>query len=209
MVRAPPDLPRKGDGVVAPTAARRIGTIEDDLRVPAGRVIVRQGEPCSGVSVVTHGALLESAVDDDGRVLGLDVLGRAIPSAGRTVRPPPPTCERSAPSGSDRWSPTVPGGSSTVVGSDSRISLTSWLARRHRSCVPPPRGPCAAIRTPGSGRHRWCASRSPRRTWRRCAGRRVNRRTGRLRALRDDGRVLVAGRGRFLIPTLLAVPGAR
>ena len=62
MVRAPPDLPRKGDGVVAPTAVRRIGTIEDELPVPAGRVIVRQGESCSGVSVVTHGALLESAV---------------------------------------------------------------------------------------------------------------------------------------------------
>ena len=89
MVRAPPDLPRKGDGVVAPTAARRIGTIEDDLPVPAGRVIVRQGEPCSGVSVVTHGALLESAVDDDGRVLGLDVLGPGDPVGGPHGSPAP------------------------------------------------------------------------------------------------------------------------
>ncbi|MFI5393520.1 MAG: hypothetical protein ACHQY1_07280 [Myxococcota bacterium] len=30
-----------------------------------------------------------------------------------------------------------------------------------------------------------------------------------LGALRDDGRVLVVGRGRCLLPTLLAVPGAR
>ena len=67
---------------MAPTVARHIGTIEDGLQVPAGRVIVRQGEPCSGVSVVTHGALLESAVDDDGRVLGLDVLGPGDPVGG-------------------------------------------------------------------------------------------------------------------------------
>ena len=179
MVRAPPDLPRKGDGVVAPTAVRRIGTIEDDLPVPAGRVIVRQGEPCSGVSVVTHGALLESAVDDDGRVLGLDVLGPGDPSAGRTVRPHPPTCERSAPFGSDRWNPTAPGGSWTVVASDSPISPTSW-----RGSTSPIVCPCASRTSLGDSdarllAARWCASRSPRRTWRRCAVPRVNRRTER------------------------------
>ncbi len=46
-----------------------------EVGVPAGRVVVRQGEPCPHPVVVAQGALYVSTVDDQGRVLGLDVTG--------------------------------------------------------------------------------------------------------------------------------------
>ena len=60
---------------MAHPAARLIRTSDDGLAVPVGRLAVRQGQPCSGVSMVTHGAFFESAVDEEGRVIGFDVLG--------------------------------------------------------------------------------------------------------------------------------------
>ena len=46
-----------------------------EIGVPAGRVVVRQGEPSPGPLVVAQGTLYVSTVDDQGRVLGLDVVG--------------------------------------------------------------------------------------------------------------------------------------
>ena len=206
MVRARPDLPRKGDGVVGPTAARRIGTIEDDLPVPAGRVIVRQGEPCSGVSVVTHGALLESA---DGRVLGFDVLGPGDPVGGPHGSPSPAevralSAVRLQPVEPDRAGWLVDGRRRRLadlahqlawVDVTDRVSLRlEDLARRFGR--PAPGGTLVRLALTQEDLAALCG------TSRESANRA-------LRALRDDGRVLVVGRGRFLIPTLLAVPGAR
>ena len=208
MVRAPPDLPRKGDGVVAPTAVRRIGTIEDDLPVPVGRVIVRQGEPCSGVAVVTHGALLESAVDDDGRVLGLDVLGPGDPVGGTHGSPAPAdvralSAVRLRPVEPDRAGRLVDGRRQRLadlahqlawLDVTDRVSLRlEDLARRFGR--PAPGGTLVRLALTQEDLAALCG------TSRESANRA-------LRALRDDGRVLVVGRGRFLIPTLLAVTRA-
>jgi CRP/FNR family cyclic AMP-dependent transcriptional regulator len=46
-----------------------------EIGVPTGRAVVHQGEPCPGPMVVARGALYVSTVDDQGRVLGLDVVG--------------------------------------------------------------------------------------------------------------------------------------
>lgn len=46
-----------------------------EIGVPLGRAVIRQGEPCSRPMVVAKGAFYVSTVDDQGRVLGLDVVG--------------------------------------------------------------------------------------------------------------------------------------
>lgn len=54
---------------------RAVQPLPLEIGVPAGRVVVRQGEACGPPSVVTAGALFVSTVDPEGRVLGLDVAG--------------------------------------------------------------------------------------------------------------------------------------
>jgi CRP/FNR family cyclic AMP-dependent transcriptional regulator len=194
---------------VAPTAARRIGTIEDALPVPAGRVIVRQGEPASGVSVVTDGALLESAVDDDGRVLGLDVLGPGDAVGG--MHGSPATADvraliaaRLRPVGPDRAGWLLDGRRQRLA--DLAVQL-AWLGVTDRVASrledlaerfgrPTPGGTVVRLALTQEDLAALCG------TSRESANRA-------LRSLRDDGRVQILGRGRFLIPTLHAVPGSR
>lgn len=45
------------------------------IDVPARRVVLHQGQPYAGLFVVEAGAMLATSVDDEGRVLALDVLG--------------------------------------------------------------------------------------------------------------------------------------
>jgi CRP/FNR family cyclic AMP-dependent transcriptional regulator len=45
------------------------------IAIRPGQHVVRQGEACAGPWVVESGALLASAVSDDGHILALDVLG--------------------------------------------------------------------------------------------------------------------------------------
>jgi CRP/FNR family transcriptional regulator, cyclic AMP receptor protein len=54
---------------------RAVQPLPLEIGVPPGRVVVRQGEPCGRPMVVARGAVYVSAVDDQGRVLGLDVVG--------------------------------------------------------------------------------------------------------------------------------------
>ena len=52
-----------------------VHTLPLEVGVPSGRMVLRQGEPCPHPVVVAQGALYVSTVDDQGRVLGLDVAG--------------------------------------------------------------------------------------------------------------------------------------
>ena len=56
-----------------------------EIGVPPGRAVVRQGEPCPRPMVVARGAVYVSTVDDQGRVLGLDVVGPGR-RGGRSAR---------------------------------------------------------------------------------------------------------------------------
>jgi CRP/FNR family transcriptional regulator, cyclic AMP receptor protein len=55
-----------------PSAVR---SLPHEIGVPSGRTVVRQGEPCPRPMVVIKGAMYVCTVDDQGRVLGLDVAG--------------------------------------------------------------------------------------------------------------------------------------
>jgi CRP/FNR family transcriptional regulator len=46
-----------------------------EIPVRAGSIVVRQGDPCPPMRVVTHGAFLVEVLGHDGRRLVLDVLG--------------------------------------------------------------------------------------------------------------------------------------
>jgi CRP/FNR family transcriptional regulator, cyclic AMP receptor protein len=54
-----------------------------EIAIPPGRVVVRQGEPCGQLRVLTRGAMLMTAVEPDGRTLALDVLGPGDPVGDR------------------------------------------------------------------------------------------------------------------------------
>ena len=77
-----PASPGREREPVAQTAARVTEAAIAPVALGAGRVLVHQGGPCTDVLVVVAGALLESAVDDAGRVLGIDVLGPGDPVGG-------------------------------------------------------------------------------------------------------------------------------
>ena len=74
--------PGREQSAVAQTAAGLVGSPRGADAVPAGRVVQHQGHPCSGPFVVVRGALLETSVDDEGRVMGLDVLGAGDAGGG-------------------------------------------------------------------------------------------------------------------------------
>lgn len=191
---------------MAHPAARLIGTSDDGLAVSVGRLAVRQGQPCSGVSMVTHGAFLESAVDEEGRVLGLDVLGPGDPIGGvvgtlavadvRAIRPSR-VCEVTP----DRVGWLLDGRRQRSaefarqlawLGVGERVALRlDDLAERFGRASPG--GTLVRLPITQDDLAALCgASRES-----------VNRALG---ALRREGRVRSMGRGRFLVPGLHPVP---
>jgi CRP/FNR family cyclic AMP-dependent transcriptional regulator len=67
---------------MAEARPRVIQPLPLEFTVPRRRAVVRQGEPCADLLLVIHGAVLISALDLDGRVLGLDVAGPGDPVGG-------------------------------------------------------------------------------------------------------------------------------
>jgi CRP/FNR family cyclic AMP-dependent transcriptional regulator len=60
---------------MAEARPRVIQPLPLEFKIPRQRAIVRQGEPCADLLLIVNGAVLISALDPDGRMLGLDVAG--------------------------------------------------------------------------------------------------------------------------------------
>jgi CRP/FNR family cyclic AMP-dependent transcriptional regulator len=181
-----------------------------EIAIPPGRVVVRQGEPCGQLRVLTRGAMLMTAVEPDGRTLALDVLGPgdsvgdrpgAISSA--EVRALGPCRLRQA--------PESPIAQMHLVGR--RLDRLTRFARElawldvpervdrrlsdlaDRFGRPGPGGTSVAIRLTQDDLAALCG------TSRESANRA-------LRALRERDRVCVLGRGRYLVRDQAPVPGS-
>jgi CRP/FNR family cyclic AMP-dependent transcriptional regulator len=192
---------------VVGTATRLIGSIDDGLAVPSGRLVVRQAQPCAGVSMVTHGAFFESAVDDDGRVLGFDVLGPGDAVGGSFGVPAAADVRALRPS---RLCAVAPDRVAWLM--DARRERLAELARQlawldvtervalrlddlaTRFGRPSPGG--TLVRLPLTQDHLAALCGTSRESANRA-----------LRTLRDDGLVRLVGRGRYLMPALHSVPG--
>jgi CRP/FNR family cyclic AMP-dependent transcriptional regulator len=180
-----------------------------EIAVPPGRVVVRQGEPCGQMRVLTRGAMLMSAVEPDGRTLALDVLGPGDPVdepgaiSTAEIRALGPCRLRQAPDSAsaqmhlvgrrlDRLTRLAQELAWLEVTERVDHRLTDLATRFGR---PGPGGTSLTLRLTQDDLAALCG------TSRESANRA-------LRALRERGRVRVLGRGRYLIRDQAPAPGS-